>query len=125
MHLKANVSDAPNLIFFPEIFDQVENWIPFFSNPANGFLNSRNVYILYQRNVGTSDRCEDDLNYTEMSNDVIRFMWEHKISMATLAGHGLGVKLALATGCYNPERVTGIIGLDGCPMDQSYIQPYQ
>ena len=88
-------------------------------------MNSRNIYILYQRNIGTSDRCEDDLNYTEMSNDVIRFMWENKISMATLAGHGLGAKLALATGCYNPERVTGIIGLDGCPMDQSYVQPYQ
>ena len=75
--------------------------------------------------MGTSDRCEDELNYTEMSNDVIRFMWENKISMATLAGHGLGAKLALATGCYNPERVTGIISLDGCPMDQTYVQPYQ
>ena len=75
--------------------------------------------------MGTSDRCEDELNYTEMSNDVIRFMWENKISMATLAGHGLGAKLALATGCYNPERVTGIISLDRCPMDQTYVQPYQ
>ena len=38
----------------------------------------------------------------------MRFMYENKISTATLGGHGTGAKLALATGCYNPERVTGI-----------------
>jgi hypothetical protein len=37
----------------------------------------------------------------------MRFMYENKISTATLGGHGTGAKLALATGCYNPERVTG------------------
>lgn len=65
------------------------------------------------------------MNYPEMANDVVRFMWENKITSATLAGHGLGGKLAIATGCYHPERVTGIIGLDSCPMDQTYVQPYQ
>jgi hypothetical protein len=35
-------------------------------------------------------------------------MYENKISTATLGGHGTGAKLALATGCYNPEKVTGL-----------------
>jgi len=34
-------------------------------------------------------------------------MYENKISTATLGGHGIGGKLALAVGCYYPERVTG------------------
>ena len=88
-------------------------------------MNSRNIYILNQRNVGSSDRCDEEMNYTEMANDVVRFMWENKISTATLAGHGLGAKLALATACYNMDRVTGVVALDSSPMDQSYIQPYQ
>ena len=34
-------------------------------------------------------------------------MYENKISTATLGGHGTGVKLALATGCFHADRVTG------------------
>ena len=63
--------------------------------------------MLYPRNFGNSDRnpCYD---LEEMSNDVVRFMYENKISTATLAGHGFGAKLALAVGCYHYDRVTGI-----------------
>jgi len=52
-----------------------------------------------------------------MAGDVVRFMYENKISMATLGGHGWGGKLALAVGCYYPERVTGVFGLDSLPID--------
>jgi len=30
--LKGNYNDLPNLIFLPEAFDTIENWIPFFTN---------------------------------------------------------------------------------------------
>lgn len=104
------------MIFFPEILDSAENWAQFFSKPEfevifpNKFLNHRNVYIVYPRNFGTSDRHEE-LDYEEQANDVARFMYENKISTATLAGHGLGAKVALAMGCYHSERVTGNIFL--------------
>jgi pimeloyl-ACP methyl ester carboxylesterase len=45
----------------------------------------------------------------QMTNDVVRFMYENKISTATLGGHGTGAKLALATGCYHADRVTGFL----------------
>lgn len=80
--------------------------------------------MLYPRNQGTSDRAAE-LNYTTMADDVVRFMWEHKISTATLAGHGLGAKLALATGCYHAERVTGVMALDSSPMNQSFVEAYR
>jgi hypothetical protein len=38
VHIKSTSADSPNLIFFPEAFDQAENWLNFFSNPANKVL---------------------------------------------------------------------------------------
>jgi pimeloyl-ACP methyl ester carboxylesterase len=53
-------------------------------------------------------------------DDVARFMYEHKISMATLGGHGIGGKVALAAACYHYDKVTGYFGLETTPMDQYY-----
>jgi len=44
-------------------------------------------------------------------------MYENKISTATLGGHGIGGKIALAVGCYHSDRVTGYFGIDTSPMD--------
>ena len=35
IHIKSTSEDSPNLIFMPEIFDQAENWLHFFTNPLN------------------------------------------------------------------------------------------
>jgi|JI10StandDraft_1071094.scaffolds.fasta_scaffold538259_1 hypothetical protein len=51
-------------------------------------------------------------------------MYENKISMATLGGHGLGAKIALATACYHFDHVTGYIGLDSSPMNQYYHEHF-
>jgi len=60
----------------------------------------------------------------EMANDVVRFMYEHKISTATLGGHGFGGKLALAAGCYHHNRVTGVINVDIGPLDHRFHEPF-
>lgn len=54
------------------------------------------------------------------SDDVARFMYQNRISMATLAGHGIGGKIALATSCYHYDKVTGYIGIDTSPMNHFY-----
>lgn len=54
-------------------------------------------------------------------DDVSRFMYEHQISMATLGGHGLGGKIALAAACHNLNRTTGYFGIDSSPMNQFYF----
>ena len=43
--------------------------------------------------------------------------------MATLGGHGVGGKIALATGCYHMDKVTGYFGLDTTPMNHFYHEP--
>jgi len=65
--LKGNYNDLPNLIFLPEAFDTIENWIPFFTN--NQILNHRNVHIITPRNFGNSDRNES-FDIEEVAADV-------------------------------------------------------
>jgi pimeloyl-ACP methyl ester carboxylesterase len=45
--------------------------------------------------------------------------------MATLGGHGFGAKVALATAINNLDRVTGVINLDGGPLDHTHYEAYQ
>lgn len=60
----------------------------------------------------------------DISNDVLRFMDDNKLTMATLGGHGFGAKVALATAINNMERVTGVINLDGGPLDHTHYEAY-
>ena len=61
----------------------------------------------------------------EISSDIVRFMDQNKLTMATLGGHGFGAKVALATAINNMERVTGVINLDGGPLDHRFYESYQ
>ena len=45
--------------------------------------------------------------------------------MATLGGHGFGAKVALATAINNMDRCTGVINLEGGPLDHRYYEAYQ
>ena len=45
--------------------------------------------------------------------------------MATLGGHGFGAKVALATAINNMERCTGVINLEGGPLNHQYYEAYQ
>jgi pimeloyl-ACP methyl ester carboxylesterase len=50
-------------------------------------------------------------------------MYENRISSATLGGHGMGGKVALAAACYHFDKTTGYFGLDTSPMEQYYHEP--
>lgn len=60
-----------------------------------------------------------------MSNDIVRYMDEHKITMATIGGHGFGAKVATATAINHMNRFTGVMCLDGGPLDHKYYAAYQ
>ena len=61
----------------------------------------------------------------DMSNDIVRFMDENKITMATIGGHGFGAKVATATAINHMNRFTGVMCLDGGPLDHRYYEAYQ
>jgi pimeloyl-ACP methyl ester carboxylesterase len=60
-----------------------------------------------------------------MSNDITRFMDENKITMATIGGHGFGAKVATATAINHMNRFTGVVCLEGGPLDHSHYESYQ
>lgn len=125
IRIQGNFEDLPNLIFFPDLFDQVENWVPYFTNKSSSILDYRNVYLLYPRNFGTSDWSNDKNDeYAENTvADIERFMFQHKITMATLGGHGFGAKNAMVVGTFRPELVTGIFAYNYAPQDYTYFRP--
>jgi len=116
--------DLPALIFFPDIFDSVENWMSFFANSNNPIINHRDVYILYPRNQGTSDWCNENSSEPaeDLVDDIERFMYLHKLTSATIGGHGFGAKNALLAGCYKPNLVTGILAMDWAPQNYHYFR---
>jgi pimeloyl-ACP methyl ester carboxylesterase len=59
-----------------------------------------------------------------MGNDVLRFMHQHKISTACLAGHGIGGLLALKAATRNVERFTGYVGLDCAPVNYNNFEVF-
>lgn len=60
-----------------------------------------------------------------MADDIIRFMDDNQITLATIGGHGFGAKVATATASENLTRFTGVMALEGGPIDHRYHEAYQ
>lgn len=52
-------------------------------------------------------------------------MDENKITMATIGGHGFGAKVATVTANNNLNRFTGVVCLEGAPINHKYYEAYQ
>jgi pimeloyl-ACP methyl ester carboxylesterase len=113
--------DMPTMIWLPEMTEKAENFETFFNRADNKIRDVRNVWLLNYRNTGRSDHHESfDLH--DMADDIVRFMDQNKITMATIGGHGFGAKVATAAASNNLERFTGVINLDGGPLDHTYYE---
>ena len=112
------------MIWLPEITEPAENFSKFFSERKNKILDVRNVWLLNYRNQGGSDH-HHSYDMEEMTADIIRWMDERQITMATIGGHGFGAKVAAATASANMDRFTGVIQYEGGPLDHRYYEAYQ
>ena len=112
------------MIWLPEIIEPAANFRSFFDTPRNKIRQSRNVWLLDYRNQGESDH-HDSYALDEMSDDIIRFMDEQKITLATIGGHGFGAKVAAATAINHMDRFTGLIQYEGGPLNHKYHEAYQ
>jgi len=112
------------MIWLPELTEPAENFEAFFNRADNKIRSVRNVWLLNYRNQGGSDQHES-YDMEEMTDDIIRFMDKNQITMATIGGHGFGAKLAAATANANTDRFTGVISLEGGPLDHRYHEAYQ
>ena len=113
--LQGSKPDLPTMIWLPELIEPAANFASFFDTPRNKILQQRNVWLLDYRNQGESD-FYPSYNMEDMSNDVVRFMNDKKISLATIGGHGYGAKVAAATAINHMDRFTGLIQYEGGPL---------
>ena len=112
------------MIWLPELTERAENFAPFFNERRNKILSCRNVWLLNYRNQGGSDH-HHSYDMEEMAEDIIRWMDEKQITMATIGGHGFGAKVAAATAASNLNRFTGVIQYEGGPLEHRYHEAYQ
>lgn len=87
-------------------------------------MEYRNVWVLNPRNFGDSDH-HDSFDLEDISNDVARFLNEKQLSMVTVGGHGYGAKVACAFGTYYMEKTTGVVCVEGGPVDNSYHEAWE
>lgn len=68
----------------------------------------------------------DQNSYELFAQDVIRWADKNGIWKFDLLGHSMGAKLSQAIACLYPDRVDGVIALDGapCQQDDADIHPY-
>lgn len=117
--LKSRRPDMPTMLFFPELLSQVDSYTKFFSDPNHGILNYRNVWLLNPRNTGDSDH-HDSFELQDVADDVARFMDEKQLSIVTVGGHGYGAKIACAFGSSYLDKTSGVMCIEGGPIDNSY-----
>jgi len=111
------------MLWFSDLVEPAENFEAFFRQEGNKVLDVRNVWLLNIRNMGDSDHHES-FDMADISADIHRFMDQKKLTMATMGGHGFGAKVALATAINNMDRCTGVINLDGGPLDHRFYEAY-
>jgi len=73
------------------------------------------LFLVDLRNHGESDH-HDSMTYTDMANDLVRFLDSRLLDRVTLIGHNIGAKTALHTASLFPNRVKGVISLDTAPV---------
>ena len=67
------------------------------------------------RNHGDSDH-HHSMTYTEMANDLLRFIDSRALNKVTLIGHNIGGKTAMRFAGLFPERVKGLVSFDTAPI---------
>ncbi|KAJ6784868.1 hypothetical protein PWT90_00888 [Aphanocladium album] len=76
----------------------------------------RYVYALDLRNHGESPH-DQQHDYLSMAEDVSGFISDYGLQNATLIGHSMGAKTAMALALQSPESIADIIAVDNAPID--------
>jgi len=87
-----------------------DNWLSVSKRLGNQFK----VYSLDLRNHGASPHSEI-MSYAVMSQDILEFMDDHKLSSALLLGHSMGGKVAMQYALDFPNRVEKLVIVDIAP----------
>lgn len=76
--------------------------------------HERDILLVDLRNHGESD-FHSSMKYSEMSDDLLRYLDSRGLEQVTLVGHNIGGKTAMTFAGQNPDRVKGLISFDTAP----------
>ncbi len=116
LHSKIEGTGKP-LIIIHGFLGMLDNWNTLAGRFAqNGFQ----VHALDLRNHGRSFHSQD-MSYTAMADDLLRYMDHHQLDKANIIGHSMGGKVAMFFATRYPDRVQKLIVADIAP---KYYRPH-
>ena len=102
------------------LFGSARNWQAI----AKRLATHHHVYTLDLRNHGASPWA-DTMSYREMAEDVATFVEAHGLVSATVLGHSMGGKVAMALALSRPTLVTRLVVADIAPVTYAHsFLPY-
>lgn len=101
---------GPPLLILHGLFGSATNWRSIARNLATG----HQVHALDLRNHGASPWA-DTMTYTEMADDVRRYIEGHGLGPVAIMGHSMGGKTAMALALAFPDRVERLVVVDIAP----------
>ena len=93
------------------LFGMGRNWTPV----AKKLAESHHVFLVDLRNHGQSPWA-DDMTYPVMAADLAQFIDQHDLAPATVIGHSMGGKTAMALALNHPELVLRLVIADIAPV---------
>ena len=109
-HKLTDETKTEQLVIIHGLFGSMHNW----SMITKELSKTHQILLIDCRNHGKSFH-HDSMSYREMANDVIKLLDHLSISKASLIGHSMGGKIAMALSQINPDRVNKQIIIDIAP----------
>ena len=102
------------------LFGSARNW----QTLARRFGEQHRVYALDLRNHGGAPWAKS-MSYPDMAADVLRFLDDRGFARATVVGHSMGGKAAMALALAHPDRVERLVVADIAPVAYTHTHaPY-
>ena len=115
-HRDLGGAGKPPLVILHGMLGSSRNWQTVGRDLSDRF----HVNALDLRNHGGSPHA-DEMDYTVMVADVLRWLDAQQIERATLMGHSMGGKVAMLLACHHPQRVERLVIVDIAPKDYYWV----
>ncbi len=102
---------GPPLVILHGLLGSKRNW----SAIAKALSADHHVFCLDARNHGDSP-WTDGMDYATLAEDVRAFIKAHGLGRATVIGHSMGGKTAMALALLHPESVAALVVVDIAPV---------
>lgn len=112
LETEQSVASRPPILLIHGLFGSLDN----LGGLARGVRDARPTLRVDVRNHGFSAR-SDVMNYHAMAQDIVDTLDAHQIERASVIGHSMGGKIAMALSAVAPQRIDKMALIDIAPVD--------